>query len=105
MKHLSIFLTITVLLIALMSCDRDDAATDPPPIGPGTQEAASTPESTPASRRSPGETADLNRGPGGTATPTADTSLADLHSGSERWSCHPNHRQRSPAPATSSSVP
>ena len=70
MKHLSIFLTITVLLIALMSCVRDDAATDPPPVGPGTQEATSTPEPTPASRRSPGETADPNRGPGGTATPT-----------------------------------
>ena len=70
MKHLSIFLTITVLLIALMSCDRDDAATDPPPVGPGTQEATSTPEPTPASRRSPGLAADPNRGPGGTATPT-----------------------------------
>ena len=70
MKHLSTFLTITVLLIALMSCDRDDATTDPPPVGPGTQEATSTPEPTPASRRSPVGTADPNRGPVGTATST-----------------------------------
>ena len=70
MKNLSTFLTITVLLIALMSCDRDDATTDPPPVGPGTQEATSTPEPTPASRRSRGGTADPNRGPVGTATPT-----------------------------------
>ncbi len=50
MKHLSIFLTITVLLIALMSCNRDDAATDPPPAprrAPPAQ--AADPKETPTS--------------------------------------------------------